>query len=71
MSKKDYEAVADFIYKLWGNIPLPEEYETENQFEIGYEAAIDDMSHGLAIIFARENERFDTQRFLRACGVLN
>lgn len=65
MSRKDYNAVADLLYKLRDNIP----YFENGEFEHGYDQAVVDMANEIAEIFARDNERFETQRFLRACGV--
>ena len=65
MSKKDYEKIAAMIYNLRLNIPFLE----DKYYDDGYDDAVCDIAYGLAHIFANDNERFETQRFIRACGV--
>jgi hypothetical protein len=54
MSRKDYEAIAQIMTDHRG---------------ICDEATLDLVSHALAAHFAKDNARFDTERFLAAAGV--
>lgn len=55
MTKKDFIAIAEIIRQA-------KEWESS-------EAAINDIAEKLALFFKCNNPRFDTQRFLDACGV--
>lgn len=55
MTKKDYVAIAAAL-KHAGGIETP--------------TSIRELAQRLATIFQDDNERFDRQRFLTACGVV-
>ena len=61
MSKKDYILIAASIKK------------TRDSYQPNWDAnlfrALDDAARDLADALARQNQRFDSCRFLRACGV--
>lgn len=63
MTKKDFVAVAEIIYNH-GNI-----LSLDEKFDEGAKFAAAKIARELAAVFKQKNPRFDTQRFLDACGV--
>jgi len=61
MTKKDYEAFATMIR----DNTLVEKSERD----VGYNFALEDMAYDMCVIFAADNERFDKEKFLEACGL--
>lgn len=59
MTKKDYELIARSIF-----------VDRERTTEIEQKRVIDYISKGLAEQFSAMNPRFDSVRFLKACGVI-
>lgn len=57
-TKKDYELVAKVIKQKIENHRSPEAYMD-----------LEDLASDLCDAFEADNEQFDTERFLRACGV--
>ena len=63
MSRKDYVAIAEVMraVRLGSDIGLARVDEVE--------AVIDRVALDLCGVFARDNDSFDSERFLSACGV--
>jgi hypothetical protein len=57
MSRKDYRAFASVIKAM-----------KEGQ-EAGFTPSLRDLALALSGVFAQENDRFDQQKFLEACGL--
>lgn len=65
LSRKNYEAVAAIVAGT-----LPARPHASSSFYVrGYAAGVEDLAEKLADYFASDNERFDRDRFLKACGV--
>ena len=62
MTKKDFIAVAEII-REHGNIFIG------SSFDDGAKFAANRIARELAKVFKQQNPRFDTVRFLEACGV--
>lgn len=62
MTRKHFEAIAAIIKAT--RIPG----ESSPGFDNGYETATENIASSLASYFASQNERFDRERFLKACG---
>lgn len=62
LSRKHYKAIAEIIktQKDLADIFAGKEFATQR---------IDDVATGLADHFAKDNPRFDRERFLAACGL--
>lgn len=64
MTRKDYEAVAEFLATTASTIETtihaPAVYEAKR-------ALMAEIVNGLAEVFASENPRFSRERFARAC----
>ena len=63
MTKKDFIAVAEII-REHGNI-----FSHNCSFDDGAKFAANRIALELAKVFKQQNPRFDTVRFLEACGV--
>lgn len=63
MTKKDFIAVAEII-REHGNI-----FSHNCSFDDGAKFAANRIARELAKVFKQQNPRFDTVRFLEACGV--
>lgn len=59
MSKKDYELIAKTIREFY------------NMQDINHTSDVEPLAHYFAVALADTNERFDVDRFLKACGVQN
>lgn len=55
MTRKDYELVAEQLRFAWARGELTQE-------------GLNNLAEGLADGFKRDNQRFDRERFLNACG---
>ena len=62
MTKKDFIAVAEII-REHGNI-----FSHNCSFDDGAKFAASRIARELAKVFKQQNPRFDTARFLEACG---
>lgn len=62
MTKKDFIAVAEII-REHGNI-----FSHNCSFDDGAKFAANRIARELAKVFKQQNPRFDTVRFLEACG---
>ena len=62
MTKKDFIAVAEII-REHGNI-----LSINGDFDDGAKFAANRIARELAKVFKQQNPRFDTARFLEACG---
>lgn len=77
MTKKDYILIASAINEMATHYDEGKEYATERDDSIYYsdqssrEMAMYDVATLLAIKLGKENPRFDTDKFLKACGVQN
>lgn len=60
MSRKDYVLIAEAIKRV----------RDEVSANGGTVDAVDRVAGELSLAFAKENERFDMDRFLKACGSL-
>jgi len=58
LSKKYYQLIADELRAARELESLPSS-----------QCAVERVSEGLATLFKRDNPRFDTHRFLNACGI--
>lgn len=67
MSKKDYVAIAAQFMKEKNH--LKEHFEKDSSYEMGATYGIEVMARRLSDVMARDNPRFDRDRFLAACGV--
>jgi len=56
MSRKDFQAIADILKKEMPHI------------EITGRGGLENISRSLATYFKSQNERFDREKFLDACG---
>jgi len=63
MTKKDFIVIAEIV-REHGNI-----FSHNCSFDDGAKFAANRIARELAIIFKQQNPRFDSQRFLDACGV--
>ena len=63
MSKKHYVAIAEIIRQE------RETVESDDKILCGMENTSRALAWNLANYFASENPRFDTVRFLKACGI--
>lgn len=63
MTKKDFELIAQVI------AGLPTEWKTINQLDEKTERVIGHTARRLAMALQSTNERFDSEKFLKACGV--
>jgi hypothetical protein len=63
MTKKDYEAFAAMIRD---NTLIQ---RPDNERDVGYNFALEDMAHDMVRIFEADNERFNKKLFLEACGL--
>lgn len=64
MTKKDYIKIADVIKKHRGTEP----YLTDNENRL-ISLATEDIAQDLAVVFASDNDKFDQDKFLEACGL--
>jgi hypothetical protein len=55
-----YTAVADAIYGTYDQLPPT---------PIAWRFAAEQVAQSLAALFVEDNPRFDSQRFLAACGI--
>lgn len=73
MSRKDYEVVASAINEVrWEaktSAPGEPEVDLSDPQVVGMLMATRDVAVELAHVFARDNERFDRERFYKACGI--
>lgn len=63
MTRKDYVAIAAAVRDSLEHQAITIDYRE------GWNAAASSIAHRLADTLALGNERFDRERFLRACGV--
>lgn len=57
MSRKDYRAFASLIKAF------------KDGADAGFNPNLRDLALGLSAVFAQDNERFDQEKFLVACGL--
>ena len=69
MTRKDYEAIATVFCGASDFLKESLENPTSPAFVAGYNSAIEAISQGLIYILEEDNPRFDSERFLRACGL--
>lgn len=70
-SKQLYEAVAEGIrLEIDTLIELNRQDRTQSALRIQKAAGIESAARVIADAFKADNERFDTKRFLGACGVV-
>ena len=62
MTRKDYVALAAAINAV--RIP-----EAADQFHAGYWCAVRDVANKITETLSADNQRFDRERFLKACGL--
>lgn len=67
MTKKDYVLIATVLKELRPEIE-PDE-TADPSFERGWQTALDDVCDAFARKLQIENPRFDSAKFLAACGV--
>ena len=67
MTRKDYKLFAEMIR----NLKNSENHDAlDNGLGLyGYNRAIEDMASELVKLFADDNSNFDSDRFLKACGL--
>lgn len=63
MTRKDYVSIAAILAKRGCHIAQ------DNNFAEGWHAATSAITHAMADMLARDNQRFDRERFLKACGI--
>lgn len=61
MTRKDYVAIAAALRQFY----MDDERESIHTAS----GAVEYVAHNIANVMARDNPRFDRQRFLRACGI--
>ena len=61
MTKKDFIAVAEIIHEYSNT-------QVNQDFDNGAKFAANRIARELAKVFKQQNPRFDTARFLAACG---
>lgn len=59
MSRQDYELIAEVLRRCRGD-----------ESDLNSLATLNCVSHAMAECFARRNSKFDTARFLKACGAM-
>ena len=64
MSRKDYVSAAVIIKEQWDYSRTLEKSQGE-----AVRAVLDSVASNLATMFRIDNERFDRDRFLTACGI--
>lgn len=69
MTRKDYEAVADAFKKQISLYSADSSAMGETPYLVGARDGIKYAADRLAVVFERENTNFDSNRFLKACGV--
>ena len=65
MTRKHFEAVARILKAEKDAGP---DYNLEHRRDV-HEVTVSAIAHGLVEFFGTENERFDRERFLTACGL--
>lgn len=72
MSRKDYNAIADILHDVMDETEYPESSEVPPEaalsYTLGASLALRTVASRLSMLFARENPRFDRDKFLSACG---
>lgn len=68
MTRKHFEAIAAAIKSQLDNSVAPGQTKV-SQHTLGYRAGIEAAAFQFARIAASDNPRFDTLRFLSACGI--
>lgn len=68
MSRKHFEAVAAAIRTQLDNAVAPGQ-ATVSQHTTGYCSGIEAAARAFAGVAVNDNPRFDTRRFLTACGI--
>lgn len=70
MSRKDYENIAAQVKAVRAGVAHTEPVSPEDdRFCRGILAGTRILAGGIANVFADDNERFDRERFLTACGI--
>lgn len=64
MTRKYYEVIAKAIKRQVERTKLGFQHDEDKSLD-----RLDDLAHDLAGEFAADNPRFDTARFLKACGL--
>jgi len=67
MTKKHFKAIADIIYIQ--HKEYISQYNKDNNYADGYGQSCQDIANELTDYFAKENPRFDRDKFLTACGL--
>jgi hypothetical protein len=65
MTRKDYQAVADAIAKVRNDRKAP----NGGLLPLEVRHTIEEIEDAIADVFARDNDRFDRDRFIQACTV--
>lgn len=73
MTRKDYVAIAEVIKSSLDTMKeglgvMAYDYDSFS-FTAGHDSALEAISQGLIKVFEEDNPRFDSERFLRACGL--
>lgn len=63
MTKKDYELIAGTFRSFYSSKAYG------GDIEVGARLGVQDLAEGLAYDLARDNPKFDRQKFLKACGI--
>lgn len=69
LTRKHFQAAADIMET---RLRYAEEYFGKSDLDpvrIGYKAALEDVACDLADYFFDENDRFDREKFIEACGL--
>ena len=62
MTKKDYELVAEAVRQTGLQF-------VDDEDEVSYTEVLEEIATRLANSFRSENERFDREKFMTACGI--
>jgi hypothetical protein len=66
LTRKDFRAMAEIINTQTGE---PGRTEYEEDYDRGWDDATRRLAENLAEYLAKQNPRFDRERFLKACGL--
>ena len=70
LSRKHYEAVAGILADNWEDVPPGAEDDEAIAWDVGNNAAVEEIARRLAEYFATENPNFNRERFLKAAGAI-
>lgn len=71
MTKKDYKVIAELILAIDEthiDDAYNKNYEYGSGFNSGFNSALESIVYGLCKVFEEDNERFNAEIFIRACG---